>query len=224
MGRTRALAAAVALAFALTPAGAVLATTASFVWTGAASAEAVSGLGTSAVYVSATSPATLTLDMVLNIGADGLSAVGADIEFDADFGDELDVASYFELGWGGATASLAQLTPGIASSQESSPTAEGQLFGFEAVSLGQGPANTTLTFARVVFTTNPANIATDGDDVATTDQRDPYASVFFDNAEEGQGSVLRLFASVNLIPEPATGALLGLGLAALAAARRRRAH
>jgi len=121
------------------------------------------------------------------------------------------------------TASLGQLSAGLEVTQESAASVEGQLYTFEAASLGTGPASTTLTFARVVFTTNHANVTTNGNDIFSGifDPRDAVgcnalgcvitSSVVF------EGGI-----AVNLVPEPGTISLFGLGIGALVLAGGRR--
>ncbi len=196
---------------------------ASFVFRNGVSAASIAGLGTSAVAVSGAEPATLTLDLEVGIGSEGLIAIAHDIEFDLgpDFDDELDILSFSELSWESAdgTHNLRPISPGLAWIQESNAQQEGQLFGFEAFTLGSGPINVTLSFARAVFVTNPPNVQTDGDDIFTTNGNPIDCRIVF---WFGGCSNELLFAAarVDLIPEPASGALLGLGLAALAAALR----
>jgi hypothetical protein len=196
------------------------------IWTGASSAGFVAGLGTSDIYVSGSEPATLTLDVIAFIDANGLLALGLDLEFDRapELGDELNVLHATNLlrqripGGGGALG-----FPPLARTQESTADNEGQLFGFQFFTLGVGPSNATLASARAIFTTNPPNVQSDGDDIFATNESDPFATVAFDN--RGQLIPFPLpRASVNLIPEPASAWLVGLGLAALgaAAARSRR--
>lgn len=222
MARLRLHAAGCALALVLTPIWGASATTVSFVWTGASSAGPVAGLGTSSVFVSGSDPATLTLEIQFDLDSLGLVATGVHIEFDTEpeLDDELDIASYLEVPYTSPTSTLRPLAPGVFSSQESTSTAEGQIFGLEIFTLGTGPRNITLTFARIVFTTKPLNVATDGDDIFTTNERDPGDTLWADNSNEIHPLLIR--ASVNLIPEPASAALLGLGLGALAAAARGR--
>lgn len=217
----------VAVLTALAFTSAVSATTVNLRWTG--SSQAVLGLGTNVVDVSgAVGPVTLTLDVVIGVDAAGLGAAGLDLEFDTDGLNELDKLSSQEISWGNAkaTRTLKPLAAGLASSQESQDVGpEGQLFGFDLFSLGTGASNVTITFARVVFQTSALRAATDGSDIFSTNERDPLATVFFNNANN-QIAVAQLGASVNglnPVPEPGTIGLLGLGLASLAVASRRRA-
>lgn len=209
-----------ALALLLAPAWGASATTVSFVWTGASSAGPVAGLGTSSVSVSGTDPATLTLEIQVNVDARGLQAISADLVFDTGpgFDDELNLIDAAEIPYSSPKATLPLLRPGLARSQESSGAVEGQVFGLEVFSFGNGPRNVTLTFARILFATKPPHVASDGDDVFTSADRDPLVTAFIDNPRAVH--VFSLQARVNLIPEPASAALLGLGLTALAAAAR----
>jgi hypothetical protein len=153
-------------------------------WTGA-SDPGVLGLGSSIVDVSgAAGPVLLTLDLVFGADAAGISAYGLDLEFDTDGANELDLVSFQELSWANAkaTRTLEQITPGIHSTQESETGGpEGQAFGFEAFTLGLGATSVTLTFARLVFLTDPLRAANDGADVFSTNERDPGATAFLDN-------------------------------------------
>jgi hypothetical protein len=202
--------------------GGASASTVSLVWTGA-SDPAVVGIGTSVADVSgAAGPVLLTLDVMIGADAAGLSSAGLDLEFDTDGANELDLVSWSELSWANAKASrtLEQLSPGIVRTQESGPGGpEGQAFGFETFTLGSGPANLTFAFARIVFSTHPLRASTDGDDIFSTNERDPSATVFFNNLGQliATGPL-----SASVIPEPGTVALVGAGLLGLAAAMRRR--
>lgn len=213
--------------FGLLVATSASAGTVSMIWANGAGGV-VSGIGTTSVEVSTTAVATLSLDVVLDIDTPNFTAGGIDIEFDTDLGNELNILSFTELGWTNAKASrsLLQITQGVVSSQESTGGAEGQVFGLEAFTLGSGPQNTTLTFARIVFTTNPANVSTDGFDVFETSERDN--SLFVQS--DGPGLVIELALPGPLavnggappFPEPGTLGLVGLGFGLLVAAGRRR--
>jgi hypothetical protein len=218
----------VAVLTALAFSSAVSATTVQLQWTGASDA-AVVGVGTSVVDVSlAPGPVLLTLDVLIGIDANGLSSAGMDLEFDTDGANELDLVSYSEFTWANAkaTRNLGNLSPGIARTQESTNAEEGQAFGFETFTLGLGAQSITLTFARVVFSTEATRAIADGSDIFATNERDPSATVFFDNNGLAiQIPLAGLTAAVNglgVIPEPGTIGLLGLGLVSLAVASRRR--
>ena len=199
---------------------AAFAGTVSLVWAAGVGGGTITGLGSSTVFVGGTAVATLSLDIVVDVGTEGLLAGGIDIEFDTDLGDELNILSFTELGWTNAKSSrnLLNITQGIVSSLESAGGNEGQVFGLEAFTLASGPQNTTLTFARIVFVTNPSNVATDGADVFETSERD--ATLFADLQTPTGTFPLPGPATVNL-PEPASYAMIALAAGCLFGARRR---
>ncbi len=182
----------------------------------------------SSVTLNVSGSATLTVDVQVDIDSRGLAGLFMSLKFDTDGENEVNVVSFTELSWafvnmmGATTSELGQLTTGINSTQESAAAVEGQLYTFEGQSLGTGPANTTLTFARVVFSTNSANVATDGDDI--------FSGTFFPGEVVGcnspgcdiTSSVSFGGIAVNLVPEPGTISLLGLGIGALVLAGGRR--
>lgn len=200
------------------------ASTVNLIWV-AASDGAATGIGTSTVTTVAGT--TLTLDLVIGVDAAGLGAFGADFEFDigSEFDNELNIVRAQELSWGNAkaTRTLKPLGPGLASSLESDTGGpEGQLFGFDLFSLGTGASNLTLSFARMVFVTT-ANVATDGLDLFATLERDPLGTVFFDNSNNQIPiNIAAITASVNLLPEPQSVAMLTLAVGMLTAAGWRR--
>ncbi len=207
--------------FLLTGAGSVSATTVNLIWT-AASDPSATGIGTNAVQVSGAG-VTLTLDYVVGIDANGVSSFGLDIEFDTDGGNELNILGFSEITWANAKANrnLVPIAQGLTKSVESgSAGPEGQLFGFDLFTLGLGPNNLTLAFARMVFVTT-ANTATDGLDIFATNERDPTATALFDNNSANIAFALPS-ASVGLLPEPHGIAMLGLAIGTLAAAGWRR--
>lgn len=212
----------VAALVALAIHGGASASTVNLRWTGA-SDPGVLGIGTNIVDVSgAAGPVLLTLDLVIGADAAGIGAYGLDLEFDTDGANELDLVSSQTLSWGNAkaTRTLKPLAPGLLSSQESELGGpEGQAFGFDGFTLGQGPTLLTLTFARLIFQTHVLRVANDGADIFSTNERDPIATAFFDNLNRPIQTA-PLFASV--IPEPGTIALLGAGLIGLAVGTRRR--
>ena len=101
---------------------------------------------------------------------------------------------------------------------------KGVLYTFESASIGSGAKNTTLTFARVVFTTNTANIANDGDDIFSGLFNPGQDGIFNEaNASVAGVSFGGAAVNVNVVPEPATSSILAvsLGVLLLAGARKR---
>ena len=191
------------------------ATSIDFVWTGTSGAGSV---GSSAISVSASQPETLTLDVVLDVDTFGLSLLGISIGFDPDLGDELDVISIETLSWSNPKGPGRFTAVGYVSSQESTPTREGQFISLGGFSFGAGPQNATLTFARIVFTTHPSAASSDGSDIisffGSSDVALDSTGLFYIQPELGS-------AEVNVIPEPVSLSLLGIGIGALALAFRR---
>jgi hypothetical protein len=123
--------------------------------------------GSSAITVSNSQPETLTLEIVIDTHTAELNGLSLSLKYDTDGDDELDQIHRKELTWQNskATRILGPINPYIASSQESSATLEGQIYGFEGISLASGPTNVSLVFARIVFVTKPGHIQNDGSDV-----------------------------------------------------------
>lgn len=194
----------------------------------------MSGLGTDRVVVSSTSPATLTLDIQLDIDSRGVDSAFLSLEFDRDLLNELNVLSAQELDWTNAKGTrfldqhLSRSATG--SSQESSRFAQGELYTFDAVCgfacLDDGPKSTTLTFARVVFETNPRRVQEDGADVFSGFGPDGTGvdDGIFGNTPAFPipnltSSIVFRSAHVD-VPEPGAPGLLVLGICALLVGRR----
>lgn len=192
------------------------ATSLNLIWTGT---TGVGIPGSSAISVSGTEPETLTLDLVLNVDSSGLTLLTISAKFDEDFGDELNLLSAETLSWSNPKASGMWFGFGFISSQESGAASEGQIFHLDGgLGFGIGPQSATLTFARIIFATNPFRIASDGVDIFSFAKAPDDFGI--DNL--GLTTLPELgSASVNLIPEPASFALLALGVAVLGLSARR---
>jgi hypothetical protein len=210
------------------------ATAVRFVWSGTTGGGV---LGSSSIDASGRQPETLTLDLVLDVDSAGVGAIQLPIKFDLDLGDELNLLEINRLNYSnpagvgpGNPPGEGQLTHvGVVTTQESvAGSEEGQIFEFEAFSLGSGPTNATLTFARIVFSTNPGRIQSDGADIDSGPFLDLPVRTGFLRIDDQSGGIDDFTlevqygsASVNLIPEPTPLGLLGLGIASLAMASRR---
>ncbi|MCH2170758.1 PEP-CTERM sorting domain-containing protein [Myxococcota bacterium] len=198
---------------------------------------------TNTVVVGPTGSAEITVDVVLDVDTAGLSVATMSLEWDTDLKNEINAVEFEELSWslvnmmGNTTRSFTQLSEGVASSQESctgdctnsegdpAPDRFGALYSFDGASTGNGPASTSLTFARVVFSTNNANVIFDGADIFAGQFGGQDG--FCDNAQPNCNTVTPSFVgdiTVNPIPEPGTLALLAGGLGTLVLAGRRRAR
>ena len=196
-------------------------------WSGGiASAGSLSGVGTSSITIAPSATATLTLDIRINVDSAGLSSAFLSLEFDRDLKNELNILAFEELSWVSGMMNLTQLNAGIDSTQESTGPGlgalQGQLYTFEATTLGNGPVNTTIAFGRVVFTTNHANASVDGPDVFSGVFNAGLDGVFNNPGSNIDATTVFGTASVNQVPEPTTLATLVLGLGTLALAGRRR--
>jgi hypothetical protein len=191
------------------------------------SGQGITGLGTNELGMCCASPATLTMDIQMTVDSRGVSNAVFSIRFDSDLRNELNILSIQEIAWSNMSMSrnLSPVNPGITSSQESFTGAqEGQAFSFEGVTLGSGPRNTTLTFARIVFATNPVPLW-DGPDIFAGLFNPGVDGFFTDGGQDIGSAVFPTATSVTAslgVPEPATFSLFALGIGALTLAAGRR--
>lgn len=188
------------------------------VWTGTTGTGA---LGSSTIDVSSVEPETLSLDVVLDVGAYGLYFLQTSILFDFDLENELDLVSARTFAWDDPNSPTRFNTLGFVTSQESEGDAEGQVFALGGFATGgRVPPVTTLTFARMVFVTSPSRVTGGGVDI--------LSGFFFELDSAFATSDLSSFyvpefgsAALNPIPEPGSLILLALGIGALAWSARR---
>jgi len=156
--------------------------------------------------------ATLTAEIRITSGPEGVSAYAISLVFDADLGDELDVLEATEWLPLGFSFSF---TPGVTRIQESSAVRPGQILTFEAATLGFGPASATFAIGQIVLRATSA-LSADGPDLVLG-LWNAGVDGLFDNAGNDLGAAARFgSAAVVPLPEPGSAALLALGLAALA--------
>jgi len=202
------------------------ATSVNLVWTGAATSSGGATLNGNSVALDPSAVATLTLDIQINADSRGVAEAFLIMTWDTDLGNEVNLLSFEELSWsnGMGTRLLDPIDPGIRGSFESSGFDSGYLYEFDGTTLGDGPKNTTLTFARIVFTTNPGRIQTDGSDIfsgANLAQADTFFGCNALNCELEDVHFQGASVNVYSIPEPGTVLMLGLGLGILADVSRR---
>jgi len=159
----------------------------------------------------------LTAIVSIEPDAAGISSYGISVLFDMDLGNELDLASVTELLNAPFTFNF---DPGCASTQESTGAQEGQVLTCEAGTFGTGPPPPTSVAIMELQFFVTANVVDDSFDIELGFFNPGFDGVF-DNAG---GSVIPIFgrASVNVIPEPNTALLLGLGFVGLASRLRKR--
>ena len=163
---------------------------------------------------------TLSASVSISADAAGVSSYGISMLFDTDFGDELNLISVSEL----LTAPFTfNVTPGCASTQESSGAQAGNVLTCEAGTFGVGPSLATVDIMDLVFQVT-ANVESDGFDIETGLFNAGFDGVF-DNVG---GPVTPTFgqAAVDLLllQEPGTGLLVSLGLLGFALRSRKRSR
>jgi hypothetical protein len=190
---------------------------------------------------------TLRLDIFMTHDLpQGIVAHTFSLNFDTNLENELNLGPMAPVEWAGTvvypgpgvTGVYTPLTAGVQSTQESTGATTGRINSYESsiiVQLGFVPANggayTIGTFTgtaparyrvgQAYFTANGA--VSDGADVFSGLFNAPFDTFFDGNEVPFTGGIIFGTASLNMVPEPGTLVLLGLGLVGLLAARRSRA-
>lgn len=187
----------------------------SFEWT------ATSGSGSpGSNFIFAAPGDQLTLDILLTADAEGVSSYGISMEFDNDFGNELNLLEATERLPGGFQF---HLTPGVAATVESDALTVGRVDTFEAATFGAGPNSTTFVIGQVRFLAT-ANLATDGSDIFAGLFNSGIDGIFNSSGFDIGPTANFEEAGVNLVPIPAALPLFASGVAVLGFLIRRRRY
>lgn len=163
---------------------------------------------------------TLSASVSISADAAGVSSYGISMLFDTDFGDELNLISVNEL----LTAPFTfNVTPGCASTQESSGAQAGNVLTCEAGTFGAGPSLATVDIMDLVFLVT-ANVATDGFDIETGVFNTGFDGIFDNVGGPVTPTFGQAVVDLLLLPEPGTGLLVSLGLLGFALRSRKRSR
>lgn len=169
--------------------------------------------GTQMNEIAVTPGSTVTAQVRITAGPEGLSSYGVSLRFDNDL-DFLLANEFLPAGLG-----FSNLTAGFEVISESSGQVPGQIQSCEAVTFGAGVVDASFVACEIEFRAN-ANLADDGEDIFVGLFATGVDGLFASDGSDLAGGAVFANASVHPVPEPSAEFAVLAVAAALAVQRR----